>query len=186
MSVWHAAVGLFGIYSKWYQYGMQQCVYLGFTVRGGILKPEVGKLQAIQQLPVPKTKCDVRAFLGITGHYCKFIPDYATKAVPLTNLTKKNAPNKVAWTEQCNQARQNLKGILCSSPVLRTPDFSCQFILQTDASDYGVGAVLSQRDNNGDDKPVVYYSKNCKAQGTALPCGVSIYVTHYIDNIMCG
>ena len=119
--------------------------YLGFTVGGGILKPEVGKLQAIQQLPVPKTKSDVRAFLGITGYYCKFIPDYATIAVPLTNLTKKNAPNKVVWTEQCNQAWQNLKGILCSSPVLRTPDFSSQFILQTDASDYGFGAVLSQR-----------------------------------------
>ena len=160
MSVLHAAVCLFGTYSERCQYGMQQCVYLGFTVRGGILKlgltvrggilkPEVGKLQAIQQLPVPKTKCDMRAFLGITGHYRKFIPDYATKAVPLTNLTKKNAPNKVVWTEQCNQAWQNLKG-------LRTPNFSSQFMLQTDASDYGVGAVLSQQDNNGDDHPVAY------------------------------
>ena len=53
------------------QYGMQQCVYLGSTVGGGILQPEVGKLQAIQQLPVPKTKRDVRAFLGITGYYRK-------------------------------------------------------------------------------------------------------------------
>ena len=141
------------------QYGMQQCVYLGYTVGGGILQPEVGKLQAIQQLPVPKTKRDVRAFLGITGYYGKFIPDYATIAVPLTNLTKKNAPNKVVWTEQCNHAWQNLKGILYSSPLLRTPDFSSQFILQTDASDYGIGAVLSQQDNNGDDHPVAYYSK---------------------------
>ena len=65
----------------------------------------------------------------------------------------------MVWTEQCNQAWQNLKGILCSSPALRTPDFSSQFILQTDASDYGVGAILSQRDNNGDDHPVAYYSK---------------------------
>ena len=101
----------------------------------------------------------MRAFLGITGYYCKFIPNYATIAVPLTNLTKKNAPNKVVWTKQCNQVWQNLKGILCSSPVLRTPDFSFQFILQTDTFDYGVGAVLSQRDNNGDDHPVAYYSK---------------------------
>ena len=145
MSVWHAAVCLFGIYSgRW------------------LLKPEVSKLQAIQQLPVPKTKCDVRAFLGNTGYYHTFISDYATIAVPLTNLTKKNAPNKVAWTEQCNQAWQNLKVFLCSSPVLRTPDFSSQLILQTDASDYRVGAVLiSQRDNNGDDHPVPYYSRNC-------------------------
>ena len=116
------------------QYDIQQCIYLGFTVGGGILKSEVGKLQAIQQLPVPKTKRDVRAFLGITGYYHKFIPDYATIAVPLADLTKKNAPKKVVWTEQYNQAWQNLKG-------LRTPDFSSQFILQTDASGCGVGAV---------------------------------------------
>ena len=56
-----------------YQYGMQQCFYLGFTVGGGVLKPDVGKLQAIQQLPVPKTKRDVRAFLGMIGYYRKFM-----------------------------------------------------------------------------------------------------------------
>ena len=105
------------------KYGIQQCVNLRFTVGGGILKPEVDKLQAIQQLPVSNTKRDVRAFLGITGYCHKFILDFATIAVPLTNLTKKKAPNKVVWTEQCNQARQNLKGILCCSLVLRTPDF---------------------------------------------------------------
>lgn len=79
------------------QYDMQQCVYLGFIVGGGVLKPEVDKLQAIQQLPIPQTKRDVRAFLGITGYYRKFIADYATVAAPLTDLTKKNAPNKVVW-----------------------------------------------------------------------------------------
>ena len=97
------------------QYEMQQCFYLGFKVGCGILQPEVGKLQAIQQLPVPKTKRDVKAILGITGYYGKFIPDYATIAIPLTNLTKKNAVyNKVVWTEQCYQALQKLKGILCT------------------------------------------------------------------------
>ena len=52
---------------------MQQCVYLGFIVGGGVVKPEVDKLMAIQQLPIPVVKRDVRAFLGITGYYCKFI-----------------------------------------------------------------------------------------------------------------
>ena len=84
--------------------------------------------------------------------------------LPLTNVAKKNTPNKMVWTEQCNQACQNLKGLLCSSLVLRTPDFSSQFILQTDTSDYGVGAVLSQADNNGDHHPVAYYSKKLLAR----------------------
>ena len=146
------------------QYGMQQCVYLGFIVGGGVLQPEVDKLQAIQQLPIPQTKRDVRAFLGITGYYRKFIADYATVAAPLTDLTKKNVPNKVVWTTQCAQAWKHLKDVLCSSPVLRSPDFSSQFILQTDASDRGVGAVLSQRDNNGTDHPIAFFSKKLLAR----------------------
>ena len=64
------------------QYGMQQCIYLGFGVGSGLLKPDVDKLQAIKQLSIPKTKRDVRAFLGITGYYRKFIADYATMAAP--------------------------------------------------------------------------------------------------------
>ena len=74
---------------------MQLCVYLGFTVGCDILTSQLGKLQVIQQLPVAKTKFDGRAFLGITGYYYTFILEYATIAVPLTNLTKTNAPNKV-------------------------------------------------------------------------------------------
>ena len=59
----------------------------------GLLRPEVDKLQAIKQLPIPNTKRDVRAFLGITGYYRKFIANYATVAASLTDLTKKNFPN---------------------------------------------------------------------------------------------
>ena len=60
---------------------------------------------------------------------------------------------------ECDQASQRLKFLLYSFPVLRSPDFQKLFILQTDASDYGVGAVLSQEDENGDDHPVAYFSR---------------------------
>ena len=146
------------------QYGMQQCVYLGFIVGGGVVKPEVDKLMAIQQLPIPVVKCDVRAFLGITGYYRKFIANYANVAAPLTDLTRKSSPNKVIWTEKCAQAWQSLKDRLCSSPVLKSPDLASEFILQTDASDRGVGAVLSQKDDNGEDHPVAYFSKKLLAR----------------------
>ena len=141
------------------QFGMQQCTYLGFIVGSGLLKPEIDKLKAIKQLPIPKTKRDVRAFLGITGYYRKFIANYATVAAPLTDSTKKNSPNQVIWTDCCAQAWQTLKDEVCSSPVLKSPDFTTQFILQTDASNQGVGAVLSQRDEHGSDHPVAYFSK---------------------------
>ena len=83
----------------------------------------------------------MRRFLGLTGYYRKFIPDYAA---PLTDLTRKSKPNRVAWTTECDRAFQELKLILCSSPVLASPDFTRPFTLQTGASDCGVGAVLSQ------------------------------------------
>ena len=108
---------------------------------------------------VPVTKKQVRAFLGLTGYYRKFIPDYASLAAPLTDLTKKTAPNNVCWNVQCEEAFKELKRLLCTSPVLRNPDFSRRFILQTDASDHGVRAVLSQRDENGEEHPVGYFSK---------------------------
>ena len=80
-------------------------------------------------------------------------------ALPLTELTKKMAPTTVTWTLRCETAFQELKRLLCSTPVLASPDFEKPFILQTDASEYGVGAVLSQRDEAGGDHPIAYFSR---------------------------
>ncbi len=119
----------------------------------------MSKLSAVENFPVPATKKQVRAFLGLTGYYRRFIPDYATVAVPLTNLTKKVTPNRIPWNERCDRAFQELKRHLCSDPILQNPDFAKPFVVQTDASDYGVGAVLSQRDSNGSDHPIAYFSR---------------------------
>ena len=77
----------------------------------------------------------MRAFLGLTGYYRKFIPDYAEIATPLTDLTRKNAPNRVKWSEECERALGSLKRRLCSEPILKSPDFDKEFVLQTDASE---------------------------------------------------
>ena len=141
------------------QFGMDHCVYLGHVVGGGKIQPEASKIDVVDSFVVPTTKKQVRAFLGLTGYYRKFIPNYASVAAPLTDLTKKTAPNNVCWNQQCDKAFKELKRLLCTSPVLRNPDFSRRFILQTDASDRGVGAVLSQKDKNGEEHPVGYFSK---------------------------
>ena len=95
----------------------------------------------------------------MTGYYRKFIPNYATIALPLTDLTRKNSPNKIEWSSELDAAFGSLKSELCSAPVLASPDFNRPFILQTDASDRGVGAVLSQCDDEGLDHPVAYFSR---------------------------
>ena len=69
---------------------------------------------------------------------------------------RKSAPNKVVWTPQCEKAFAELKRLLCSALVLKAPDFSRVFILQTDASDRRIGAVLSQIDENEDNHPIAY------------------------------
>ena len=141
------------------QFGMSHCLYLGHMVGSGDVRPEPTKVLAVKAFPVPTTKKQVRVFLGLTGYYRRFIPDYATVAAPLTDLTKKEARNRVIWTTKCANAFQRLKDTLCSAPVLRRPDFKQPFILQTDASERGVGAVLSQHDDMGQEHPVAFFSR---------------------------
>ena len=141
------------------QFAMSQCTYLGHVVGNGEVRPEMSKVRAVESFPTPKTKKQVRAFLGLTGYYRKFIAGYADIAMALTDLTRKNAPNTVVWTTACEKAFEALKKALCSTAVLQSPDFNRPFILQTDASNRGVGAVLSQRDDDGNERPIAYYSR---------------------------
>eukprot|EP00731_Ephydatia_muelleri_P021055 Em0013g782a len=140
-------------------FGMLECTYLGHVVGKGVVQPEPSKVQAVMNFPIPSTKTQVRGFLGLTGYYRRFIPNYAAMVAILTDLTKKSASVQVQWSEQCNYVFEELKRILCCSPVLRSPDFKKPFVLQTDASDRGVGAVLSQKNEAGDDNPIAYFSK---------------------------
>ena len=116
------------------QFGMAKCGYLGHIVGGGRVEPETAKINAVQSFQQPRTKKQVRVFLGLAGYYRKFIPNFATVAAPLTDLTRKMAPEKVTWTPSCGRAFRLLKKALCDSPVLRSPDFYHEFLLQTDAS----------------------------------------------------
>ena len=141
------------------QLGNNQCIYLGHSVGNGEIRPEATKIEAVENFPLPVTKKDVRAFLGLSGYYRRFIPDYATIALPLTDLTRKSAPNHVVWTNACDAAFRELKQRLTRAPVLKSPDFTKEFVLQTDASERGVGAVLSQRGSDGVEHPVGYFSR---------------------------
>ena len=80
-------------------FGANECNYLGHRIGLGGVRPEVTKVRAIQEMPRPQTKKQVRCFLGMVGYYRRFIPHFATKAEPLTNLTCKGMPETVNWTE---------------------------------------------------------------------------------------
>eukprot|EP00731_Ephydatia_muelleri_P009850 Em0005g436a len=88
------------------QFGMDQCLYQGHIVGNGVVRPERSKLQGVESFPTPCTKTQVQCFLGLTGYYRKFIPNYADIAAPLTDLTKKSAPSKVEWSQECGKGIQ--------------------------------------------------------------------------------
>ena len=94
------------------QLGMSRCVYLGHVVGSGLVQPERSKVQGVESFPTPTNKKQVRCFLGMTGYYRKFIPDYASITAPLTDLTKNVAPNQVVWTDRCEGSFQMLKSLL--------------------------------------------------------------------------
>ena len=139
--------------------GMRQTTVLGYIVGNGVKTPEPDKTEAIAKFSQPRSKSDVRSFLGLTGYYRSFVPDYATISAPLSDTTKKSMPSTVNWSSECDRAFIRLKEILCSDPVLQAPNFDKVFILQTDASEEGLGAVLSQADRKGQERPVAYISR---------------------------
>lgn len=101
--------------------------------------------QPICEWPIPRSPTDVRAFLGLCSYYTRFVHKYAFIAHPLHRLTQKHVPFE--WTEECSTAFQTLKDALTSPPIMAFPNFHQPFILSTDASNYAVGAVLSQIQN---------------------------------------
>ncbi|CAM4569383.1 unnamed protein product [Caretta caretta] len=139
--------------------GMAEVSYLGHRVGSGRLKPEPAKVEVIRDWPAPHTKKQVQAFIGMAGYYRRFVPHFSAIATPITELCKKGKPDKVVWTEQCQEAFRALKEALGSGPVLANPDFDKAFVVFTDASDTGLGAVLMQEDEKGERHPIVYLSK---------------------------
>ena len=138
--------------------GFSELEFLGHMVGRGVMKPKPDKVEAIQNAVRPETKTQLRSFLGLAGYYRKFIPDFSAIACPLTDCTKKGEPNKIRWGNPQEEAFKALKCKLASSPILHLPHLQKTFILRSDASDKGIGAVLLQ-EHAGEKFPVAYISK---------------------------
>ena len=133
-----------------------EVTYLGHVVGGSRIKPDSSKIDKVSNFPAPKSVTEVKSFLGLCSYYRKFIKNFASVAYPLNRLTRKNV--KFVWDNNCQEAFNKLKNLLVCAPVLRLPDFSRQFILQTDASNYAIGAVLSQI-IDGQEHPIAFASR---------------------------
>lgn len=147
------------------EWARQETRYLGYQMGRGEVRPQVDKVEAILKSPRPRTKKEVRSFLGLAGWYRRFVPLFATIAAPLTALTAKDQRNPVTWTEDCEKAFTTLKAHLCSSPVLKSPDFTKRFLVQVDASAVGLGAVLAQGEP-GEERPILYLSRKLQPRET--------------------
>ncbi|GFX97735.1 retrovirus-related Pol polyprotein from transposon 297 [Trichonephila clavipes] len=126
----------------------------------GFRTPSEIKVQAVLEFPTPRTKTQIRAFLGIAGYYQKYINLFSVIAAPLTDALKGRAKKgEIKWTAECENAFRELKGKLIDKPVLYAPNFEREFIVQTDASNAGMGAVLTQLTEQGEEHPILYLSK---------------------------
>ena len=140
------------------QWAQTQVEFLGHVVGMGKVSPADLKVKAVKDFQMPRTKKGVRQFLGLTGYYRRFIPEFAEHSFHLTEATRKAAPDRVVFSDLLYDEFMYLKNVLCSLPTLTLPVPADSFILQTDASGVGLGAVLSVVREDVE-LPVAYFSK---------------------------
>ena len=135
----------------------KEVLYLGHIITEKGVAADPAKTQEVACWPTPKSAREVQQFLGLANYYRRFISDFDTIAKPLHRLTERNT--SFNWTIECQEAFDHLRHRLTTAPVLAFPDYSKPFILDTDASDTGIGAVLSQLDDDGRGCVIAYGSR---------------------------
>ena len=142
-------------------FAQSQVQYLGYILSENGISPSPEKVKAVRNYPTPKNVREVRAFLGLASFYRRLVPDFAHIAKALTILTRND--QKFTWGQEQQEAFETLKDRLCTAPVLSYPNFESPFILATDASGTGIGAILSQV-QNGAERVIGYASRQKKTE----------------------
>src|SRR6202020_28267 len=132
--------------------------FLDHVVGRDGIHPDPKKIEKVKNYPVSTNLIQLRVTLGLFSYYLKFIKDFSRIARPMNNLLKKDIP--FIWTQKQQTAFERLKEMLIKSPVLVYPDFEQPFILYTDASGTGLGAVLSQLQDDGKEGVIAYASRS--------------------------
>ena len=118
--------------------------FLGVVVGNGKIGPDPTKVEAINNFPKPTSKKNLRSFLGLLSFYRKFVPNLAQHIAPLTNLLSKKYGDVIKWNAELTQCFENAAQLVSNKVMLTIPRPEVQFIVQTDASQDGIGAILAQ------------------------------------------
>jgi transposase InsO family protein len=142
------------------QFFRKQLKYLGHVIDEFGLRTDPDKVKAIIDFPTPTNRKEVKRFLGTASYYRRFIKNFSHRAGPLNALTstRKTAP-PFHWSAEANNAFNDLKTALTCAPVLACPDFSREFAVHCDASDFGIGGTLTQT-IDGHEHPIAYCSRS--------------------------
>jgi len=168
-------------------FGYTELKFLGHIISNGTVRPDPEKVSAVANFPQPVSVPQLRSFLGLANYYRNFIRDFAKIAKPLYRLTRKNV--NWEWTPDANQAFVRLKSALLSSECLHSPNYDRPFILQTDASADGFGAVLAQTSPDGSIHPVGFVSTQLtKAEknyaASDLECAAVVWAIKQFDYML--
>jgi hypothetical protein len=140
--------------------------FLGHTLSADGITMQTSKLKKVANFPVPSSTAEVHSFLGLTGYYRKFVKDYASIVGPLYDLIRHNYP--FSWSEERQKAFDTIVAKFQSNVVLQHPKFDAPYLIDVDASDSGIGAVLSQVvDRN--EKPLYFASRKLSPQELKWP-----------------
>ena len=168
---------------------LQQSVpFLGHVVSNHGVSTDPKKIEAVRTWPSPRTAKDVKSFLGLCSYYRRFVRGFADIARPLYRLTE--GQREFRWTSECDDAFRRLKTLLTTAPILAFPTVDGLFILDTDASNTGLGAVLSQV-QGGEEKVIAFHSKSlsksernyCVTRKELLAVVVAVKTYHHY---LCG
>lgn len=149
-------------------FGLEELMYLGHIISPQEIRPDPDKVEVVLGWPHPTTVKQTQAFLGLTGYYRKFVAQYAQIAMPLTDLLRKDGFN---WTPEATEAFKKLKLVLITTPVLVFPNFDLPFVVETDACEVSIGAVLLHRSIHCHTSVRSYRTCDSGPQHTPKSCG---------------
>lgn len=139
------------------EFHVQETTFLGYTISPEGLGMEEDKVKSIMEWPTPRSVKDVQSFLGLANYYRKLVPGYSQHAAGLYRFTKKG--ETFLWDDKAEESFQNLKNLFDKRTIVGIFDYEKPITMETDASDYALGAQLTQPDENGKPRPIAFWSR---------------------------